>query len=305
MTAMASWGADTAVASSLIGDVCRETAKNVAMKVPALRRRRLKRPRTSDQDTTPDEWIERYAFQPLRALLAAGEPVAGKRIAEIGPGDQLTSGLALLVAGASSYTAIDRFPGDYSGPRAKDRYRAVRDAWADRFPEFPWSDELDVERFPEEFPDRVRTIAAPIEEIAVDERFDMVCSFQVGEHVSNIRSFAVKTRALTAPGGVAVHRVDFGPHGPWRKYADPFAFLYPPDWLWRIMGSERGVPNRHRAHEFAEAFASAGLQTRELERELFDNGIVERSRRRLARRFQDMPAYSLRVRALTYVCRVS
>jgi hypothetical protein len=279
----------------MLGDVCVEVAKNAAMKVPALRERRLRRPRTSE--FAGHGSLERYAFYPLRALSAASVPVAGRRVAEIGPGDHLASGLVLLAAGAASYTAIDRFPGDYSGRNAKRWYRAVRQAWPERWPNRAWPAEIEVERFPDGFPN-VRTIAAPIEQADPGERFDIVCSFQVGEHVSDIRAFAAKTRELIASGGVAVHRVDFGPHGPWRKYTDPLTFLRPPDWLWQLMGSERGIPNRHRAHEFTEAFVAAGLEVRELEREPFDVVI----RRNVARRFKDMPVDSLQVRAVTYLC---
>jgi SAM-dependent methyltransferase len=289
----------------LAGDIGIEIAKNAAMRVPAIRERRLRAPRTSDQAGRGDAWLERYAFQALRTLEAAGVEVRGRSVVEIGPGDFLTSGLALLAGGARSYTAIDRFTGTYSSQDAKAAYRAVRDAWPRAFPGRAWPERLDPDGFPEDVPGLVRTIAAPIESAAAGDRFDVVCSFQVGEHVSDLAAFAARTRELLAPGGAAVHRVDFGPHGPWRKYEDPLTFLRPPDWLWRLMGSARGIPNRHRAHEFAAALAAAGLDVTEIARERFDELPGPGERRRLARRFRDMPTESLGVRAVTYLCTAS
>jgi SAM-dependent methyltransferase len=286
-------------------DVGIEIAKNAAMRVPPLRARRLRAPRTSDQARDPQAWLERYAFQALWTLEQAGIDVRGRRVVEIGPGDYLTSGLALLAGGAGSYTAIDRFTGTYSSPTARASYRATRDAWPQAFPDRPWPAALDPDRFPDGAGDLVRTISAPIETAATGERFDVVCSFQVGEHVSDLAAFARKTRELLAPGGAAVHRVDFGPHGPWRKYDDPLTFLRPPDWLWRLMGSERGIPNRHRAHEVSAALTAAGLDVAEVAREHFAELPGARGRRRLARRFRGMPPESLNVRAVTYLCRPS
>ncbi len=296
-------GSSSAGVRSMLVDVGAEVGKNAAMKVPALRERRLRRPRTSDRVATQGEKLERYAFQSLRTLTRVAGGVTDRRIAEIGPGDYLTSGLALLAAGARSYTAIDRFPGDYAGSDAKDWYRSIRSAWSDHMPQRVWPEDLDVERFPEGYPGRVTTVAASIEAAALDQQFDIVCSFQVGEHVSDLRSFAVKSQQLLRPEGVAVHRVDFGPHGPWRRYADPLTFLRPPDRLWGWMGSNRGTPNRHRAHEFEAAFEAAGLDVESIEVELFAGGRVDAVRHRLAKRFRDMPTGSLATRAVTYVCR--
>jgi len=282
----------------LAQDVVLQVAKNTAMGVPVVRSWRLRRPRAGAAFDGKPESLERFAFLGLRALWAVVGDVRGLRIAEIGPGDYLTSGLALLAAGAKTYTAIDRFPGAYGGPEAKSWYRGIRDAWPRTFPDRAWPDDLEPEAFPESYPHRVETIARPIEAIAAEERFDLVCSFQVGEHVTDLHAFARVNAKLLVPGGTAIHRVDFGPHDCWCRYDDPMTFLRFPEWLWRLMGSHRGTPNRFRHHEFLEAFDRAGLTPRRPP--LTDAFDVVRPAH-LARRFKEMPVESLRVQSAIYV----
>src|SRR5438045_1556974 len=106
----------------LLLDTCAEVAKNVSMSAGPVRAWRLLRPRTGCSFADDDAVLDRYAFQALRSLLAVVGPVKGLSIAEIGPGDTLASGLSLLAAGGASYTAIDRFPGNYGSPGAKAWY---------------------------------------------------------------------------------------------------------------------------------------------------------------------------------------
>jgi hypothetical protein len=284
-------------------DVAVEIAKNASMAVPLVRTWRLRRPRTAAVFDGSDKHLERYAFAPLRHLLRLQGSIQGLSIAEIGPGDYLTSGFAMLAAGAASYTAIERFVGDYTGPVAKDWYRAIEARWPGTFAGMAWPDDLHAGWFPESYQGRVEVVDLPLEQYRPTRRFDVVCSFQVGEHLSDIEAFAQLHRHILAPGGIAVHRVDFAPHDRWEAHEDPLTFLRPPDWLWTLMGSHRGIPNRLRHHEFCAAFERAGLTVVKTELETFDPRRIDRSR--LAPRFRGMPEDSLRVASAIYVCRVA
>jgi SAM-dependent methyltransferase len=172
---------------------------------------------------------------------------------EIGPGDNLCSGLAFLAAGARSYTCADRFPGNHRGAEARDWYRLVQACWPHK-----WPDRIDPEIFPDGCP--VTVLPLGVESLPSVGSFDIVCSFAVGEHVRDVASFASVTAGLLRPNGFAIHVVDFTPHDCWRDhYADPFVFLRFPEPLWWAMGSNRGTPNRRRLHEFVDAFSRAGL----------------------------------------------
>lgn len=283
-------------------DVAKEIAKNIAMAIPAIRRWRLERPRAGTAFSGDDEELKRYAFQGLDILTDYIGGVEGKSIIEIGPGDLLTSGMALLAAGASSYTSVDRFVGDYSRAAGKQWYTGIQEAWPRLYPQHPWPDWLDAATFPEANQDRVSALDVAIEQLTEPiGPVDVVCSFQVGEHVSDIDSFARATALMIKPDGVAVHRIDFGPHDVWDSYQDPLVFLRFPDWLWHLMGSERGTPNRRRSHEMIAAFKRAGLSVEIDGVENFTPAQVDISKFRP--RFRRMPQESVLVKTIYLVAR--
>ena len=289
---------------SVVLDVLKESCKNFLMGIPQFRAWRLQRPRAHNFYLRPEEVrerLERYAFYVLRNLRSIVGSVENLNIVEVGPGDHMTSGLSLLAAGAASYTVIERFVGDFSSAEAKSRYLEIENAWPDFFPESPWPSYLKADNYPEDYAERVKVLPIPIEEVGEERQYDVVCSYQVGEHVSDIESFAKMNAKLLAEGGVAVHRVDFGPHGCWSAYPDPLTFLRFPNWLWSLMGSNRGTPNRYRYHELREALEGAGLKVEVTGLELWPEEVVKRAR--LGKRFRGMPVDSLVIGTAIFICR--
>jgi len=67
------------------------------------------------------------------------------------------------------------------------------------------------------------------------------------------------------------------------------------------MGSNRGVPNRFRHHEFMQAWTTAGLTVECRALRHFEPSEIEFDR--FDRRFRMMPRESLLVRDVVYVCR--
>ena len=281
-------------------DVLREVTKNAAMALPVVRAARLRRPRAGAQFTGAPEELERYAFQSVRSLLGVVGTVCGLDIVEFGPGDSLTSGFSLLAAGARSYTVIDRFSGDYSAALSKDWYRGIQDHWVEHFPDISWPNSLDADTFPEEYTDVVHVMPLSIETAQPTGTFDIVCSYQVGEHVDDVESFAHMTATLLRPGGVAVHRVDFGPHDCWVKYRDPLTFLRFPDWMWSLMGSNRGYPNRYRHGVVLEALEGADLRVDVQNTEVF--GSTTQSDR-TSHQLRRTDPESTDIKTAAYVCR--
>lgn len=284
-------------------DFFKETAKNVLMGNSAVSQWRAKRPRAGAYFTGSAEELERYAFLGLNYIKQYIGDIEGKSVCEIGAGDYLTSGLSMLAAGASRYAVIDRFPGDYTGAIAKQWYQGIEDNWAKTYPETVWASGLKAADFPENYADRLELIAQPIETAETANKFDIVCSFQVGEHISDIDVFAeTNKRLLHKTGGAALHRVDFGPHDVWFQYADPMTFLRFSDAAWKLTGTNRGVPNRFRHHEFMAAFDRAGFNVETVFLEDFDKEKADLSR--LHPRFQKMPRESLLTGTAIYLLRL-
>jgi hypothetical protein len=279
-------------------DLATQIGKSALMAIPAVRRWRLRGTRTSHDINDFDQYLRENAFLGLDHLTEYGGGVAGKSICEIGPGDFLSSGLSMLAAGAAKYTALDKFPGNYSGEVAKQVYRRIAENWARFYPDKAWPSSLKAEGFPEAYPDLVATLPKSIEEVRLAQKFDIFCSFQVAEHVSDIFAFAAAHNEFLKPAGVAVHRVDFGPHDVWSAYRDPTTFLRFPDLLWKMTGANRGIPNRRRHNEFLDAFAKADLETEVLFLEHFDESAVEYEK--IHKQFHKMPKESVLVKTAVY-----
>lgn len=271
-------------------DLLSQIGKNFLMGISPVRRWRLKRPRTSTLHENIDEFLKSYAFSSLNLLLENTGEVRGKSVCEIGPGDYLTSGISILAAGASRYGVIDRFPGDYFGEPAKQWYRTIGERWGEFYPERHWAAEP-PDGFPENAAERLELCNEPLESAVMAHRYDIVCSFQVGEHVSDIDAFAEFHNRVLNSGGIGLHRVDFGPHDCWAAYRDPSTFLRFPDRVWNLTGSNRGVTNRKRHHEFLEAFEGAGLNVEVLYTDSFDKSMIDL--KKLDWKFRQMPVESV------------
>ncbi len=276
---------------NVITDLTKEIAKNFLMGIPSVRRLRLKRPRTATSYSNTDEFLKTYAFSSLNILREYLGDLDGKSVCEIGAGDYLTSGLSILAAGAARYTVIDRFPGDYFGEQAKYWYQQIEENWQRFYPKIVWNKELDAAGFPENYTDRVEIISEPIETAETENKFDVICSFQVGEHVSDIAAFAEIHRRLLKTGGVGLHRVDFGPNDCRFYYRDASTFLWLPVFFWHLASSNRGTPNRRRHHEFMLEFERANLKVEIPHLEFFDESEV--NFQSMNKRFVTMPRDSL------------
>jgi hypothetical protein len=283
---------------SIARDLSSQIGKSLLMSIPPVRRWRLQRPRTSFYINELDPYLRDNAFLGLNLLLEHAGGVKGKSVCEIGPGDFLTSGLSMLAAGARRYTVIDRFPGNYFGETARGFYREIGANWSRFYPDLEWNSAVDAGTFPDDCGHLIELIGKPIEDVRPAEKFDVVCSFQVGEHVSDIRVFARVHNELLAEGGIGLHRVDFGPHDVWSQYSDPTTFLRFPDFVWQMTGSNRGIPNRRRHNEFLDAFREANLDVEVLLVEHFDEQSVDLSR--LDRQFLSMPKEDVLVKTAVY-----
>ncbi len=272
-------------------DLAVQIAKNILMGSSAVRRWRLKRPKTATTYSNTDEFLTNYAFGSLELILEHYGDLNGRSVCEIGPGDYLTSGLSILAAGADHYCVIDRFPGDYFGEAAKSWYREIEKNWHRFFPGLPWPKTLSAETFPENAKDKLELIGEALESATASQKYDLICSFQVAEHVTDIDAFAEIHNRVLNDGGVGLHRVDFGPHDCWFYYRDPGTFLQFSDSVWKLTGSNRGVPNRKRHHEFLAAFERAGLNVEILLLEHFDRSLMDT--KKLNKKFLAMPLESV------------
>jgi SAM-dependent methyltransferase len=222
--------------------LARELLANTAMKVPAIRRRRLKGMRTRAESP---QFEARKIVAEFDFMRDSAPDIAGRTIVEIGPGDAIGLAPLFISAGASRYVAVDRFLGDIWGPQAAVLYDEIEKLWGP---------------FRANWREQVGLVSHSIEQGAeAIPKADLIVSFDVVEHLIDVRRAVRNMSAVLKPDGRMVHRVDYGPHGVWLTTKDPLAFLSVPEWLWDAIGSSRGYPNRVRHEEFVRLLQARGL----------------------------------------------
>jgi hypothetical protein len=194
--------------------------------------------------------LNRYLFKFFNQLKNVTKNFNSFNIIEYGPGDNLITGLAFLASGARSYSFVDRFPRDYNSTSAKKWYYLVKENW-----KFKWPEDLDVNNFPNK-KYSVTPILVPIERFNSKIKYDLICSNFVGEHVINHYIFVDKCIYNLSKYGKSIHVIDFSGHQI-NKSGDPLLFLRFPEVIWKLMSSNRGMPNRIRFSEYKKTFLNA------------------------------------------------
>ncbi len=226
--------------------ILRELAANIVMSIPMGRRLRLKGLRTSA--TTVSDEAKKIIAEFDFFKDSAGN-LEGKTVVEIGTGDAIGLAPLFLSAGAVLYVAFDRFPGNVWGPQAEALYGELARL---RGP------------FQANWRERTKLCKTAIEAVAqYPIKADLIVSFNVIEHLSDLARAVRNMVALLKPDGMMIHRVDYGPHGVWLSSRGALDFLRVPARLWNVMGSHRGYPNRVSHAGFTQILKSSGLQVSE------------------------------------------
>lgn len=185
--------------------------------------------------------------------------LSGQRILEYGPGDLPGVAILMVAHGAGQVVCVDRFPLVRMSPKNVQIAKIM------------------LERLPAPLRDRAEACfrQAGHPETGFDPRFieylirpsglsgltnevDLVISRAVLEHVNDLPATFRDMHAALKPGGMAIHLVDLKSHGLHRN--NPLDFLCWPAWLWSLMYSAKGVPNRLRVNAYREAVAQSGLE---------------------------------------------
>ncbi len=193
-------------------------------------------------------------------LSMAGWDVAdlrGKRVLEVGPGDNLGVALLLASAGASTVVCLDRFV----SVRDEERNRAVYRRLADTAPpEFgsvgALLDGQDSIRSPNI---HLRTGVAI--ERATDMfppgSFDVILSRAVLEHVYDLSAAWRSMDTLLSADGIMLHKVDFRNHGIYGSL-HPLRFLGVSEPLWTLVSTPDPTLNRQRLSAYEQLAADHG-----------------------------------------------
>jgi SAM-dependent methyltransferase len=199
---------------------------------------------------------------------------AGKRVLEVGPGSDLSTGAVILARGAASYQAVDLF--DNTGQADPALYRELGRRLGTP---------VDVAglRF---------TLASFPALPEVDGAHDLIVSNATLEHIADVAGLFRALRRLAAPGGRMVHHIDGQTHMRWIRDADPLNILRYSDRTYGRLLDFPGAPNRLRAEDYLAAARESGWGDATIVPDLrTDPGYLERTR--LSRRFRRSPTLEL------------
>jgi len=288
-----------------------EIAKNTLFAIPLLRvlRYRLLGSRSATEADSASRGNAAAYVALCEGLLMAGhEPrewLVSRRVLEIGPGAWLDLGLRVLALGAAEYWAIDRFA-DLAKRAAVEHYQQF-------LAEMPISQREKCEEVlvlgdsSVSFRGPIRYWPnTPIEacESLPRDYFDLIYSHAVLEHAFNLdQTFAAMSRLLRV-GGLAIHIVDVSTHGQLAQMSgDSLAMLRYPDWLWHLMSSNRGYPNRKRPSEYLAMAQKHGLSVLVYKpRGVLDKAFVAKVKPRLNERFRQYSDEDLQPLSFVLIC---
>ena len=195
-------------------------------------------------------YARRCADDYLRYAGVDDRYLEGKRVLELGPGDSVCTALCLLARGAQRVVCVEAFDPPVDDARNAALYRALLDSFgareralAERGVRFVSRDRAELD------PDHVclyRKTRIDAAGTMTGERFDVIVSRAVLEHVGCVARTWSAMVALLDSGGAMWHKIDLRHHG-YFAGVHPLHFLTPSDLAWRWMSSPDPTLNRSRA----------------------------------------------------------
>ena len=203
----------------------------------------------------------------------------GKRILELGPGDNLGVALKFLAAGAASVVCLDRFYSKRNADHEREIYKALRERLsAEEQSRFDHAVNLtDKVEFN---PEKLRSVyGVSLEGFAgelASEKFDLILSCAVLEEIYDPDPVFAAMDSLLAPGGSLVHVIDLGDYGMFREQGmHPLTFLTISEPIYKRMASDSGLPNRKRLAYYAEKMKQLGYQSKFFVTSMLPGGRIE------------------------------
>jgi SAM-dependent methyltransferase len=200
-----------------------------------------------------------------RSGLAAAD-MEGKRVLELGPGEELCVALRFLALGAAGVSCIDRFKFKVDESWEREVYRLLLDD-LDADGRERLADMLTPDGRLDHSSERLKVVRGVGIEAGArhlgSARFDLIVSLAVLEHVYDLAQSLRAMDTLLAPGGVMVHQVDLRDHGMFSAGGrHPLEFLTLRGPLYHLMTSHTGAPNRERVGNYRELLRGLGHEAK-------------------------------------------
>ncbi len=196
------------------------------------------------------------------------DDLRGKRVLEVGPGDNLGVALRFLAAGAARVVCIDKFFSNRNPEQQREIYRALR-AQLPCEERARYDESIETGGSVRVNPEKLLYIHGTAVEEArrslSGDVFDFVVSRAVIEHLYDTDAAFSVMDSLLAPGGYMIHKIDLGDHGMFTRGGHhPLTFLTIPDMLYSLMTKHSGSPNRRTVGYYHHKMRELGYDAKVL-----------------------------------------
>jgi SAM-dependent methyltransferase len=188
--------------------------------------------------------------------------IHGKRILEIGPGDNIGVALKLIASGASQVVCVDRFIPLQDSEFHRALYRSLRDPLTDG-EKWNYDAAIRITDSLQVNPARIQHLyGVDFAEAATTlgpQSFDWIVSNAVVQEIYDPdRAFRAMDRLLS-PGGCMIHKIDLGDYGMFSNHGfHPLEFLTVPNLVYRFMTESSGQPNRRLVNYYRNKIKELG-----------------------------------------------
>lgn len=203
----------------------------------------------------------------------------GKRILELGPGDNLGVALKFVSAGAASVVCLDRFYSKRDAEHERKIYKALRERLSvaeqgrfDRAVKLTEEVQFNSEKIRSVYGVSLESFADKL----ANEKFDLILSCAVLEEIYDPDPVFAAMDRLLDRGGSLVHIIDLGDYGMFRNQGmHPLTFLTISEPIYKRMASDSGLPNRKRFGYYLEKMTELGYQSKLFVTSVLPNGRLE------------------------------
>ncbi len=196
------------------------------------------------------------------------ERFSGKRILELGCGDNLGVALKFLTKGAAQVVCIDKYYSKRDSANEREIYFEMRKRMS-LLEQKEFDRVLDLEKGMEINPNRLLCVygkdldqyAAQLER--EEDKFDIILSRAVIEEIYDPAPVFEATDKLLRSSGVVTHKIDLSDYGMFSEAGmHPLTFLSIPEWVYRRMASGSGIPNRKLISYYRELMIRLGYDAK-------------------------------------------
>jgi hypothetical protein len=184
---------------------------------------------------------------------AAWESVKGNEVCEIGPGECPATAALMLARGAKHVDYVEHDP-----PIITGKHLDVINQLKSRG--FPMDAQIITNGGVCQLnPEKVTVHRTFMEHFTIENRYDLIYSLNVGEHVEELDGFFRACYRATKRGGWNMHIIDLGGHNQFEEPVPPLDFQTYPDWIYNLMYPPYYRNTRRFVAEYRAAAESAGF----------------------------------------------